>query len=111
MRLRVRDLIKELADCNPDARVSIVAGDEDDNILDTYDFEIHAKDVDEYIELFVYTGDNEDIKKYRAVIKYDEGTFSLVTTASSARAAINKIMEAEGCPERSIIKLTLEDEL
>ena len=56
--MKVKDLIKELQECNQEAEVSIVVGDEDDNSLDTHEFEVHAKDVDEYIELFVYDGDD-----------------------------------------------------
>ena len=59
--MKVKDLIKELQECNQEANVSIVVGNEDKNSIDTYDFEIHAKDVDEYIELFVYTGKEERI--------------------------------------------------
>ena len=51
--MKVKELIKELQDCNQNAEVTIVVGDEDHNILDTGDFEVHGKDVDEYIELFV----------------------------------------------------------
>lgn len=51
--MRVKNLIEELKECNQEANVSVVVGNEDDNIIDTYDFEIHSKDVDEYIELFV----------------------------------------------------------
>ena len=56
--MKVKDLIKELQECNQDAKVTIVCGDEDDNIIDTSEFEVHCKDVDEYIELFVFTGED-----------------------------------------------------
>ena len=49
----VKELIEELKKCNPNANVTIVVGDEDENIVDTGEFTIHSKDVDEYIELFV----------------------------------------------------------
>jgi len=62
--MKVEELIKELQECNQDARVSIVVGDEDNNSVDTGNFEVHAKDVNEYIELFVYTGDKELKHKY-----------------------------------------------
>ena len=58
--MKVKDLIKELQECNQEADVTIVVGDEDSNTIDTGDFELHAKDIDEYIELFVYTGDNQN---------------------------------------------------
>ena len=52
--MKVKDLIKELKTCNPNAIVTIVVGDYDNNEVDTNKFEIHSKDVDEYIELFVF---------------------------------------------------------
>jgi len=52
--MKVKELIKELKECNLEANVTIVVGNYDDNIIDTDDFEIHSKDVDEYIELFIY---------------------------------------------------------
>ena len=52
--MKVKELIKELKKCNPNARVSVVVGNEDDNIIDTYKFELHSKDVDEYVEIFVF---------------------------------------------------------
>ena len=55
--MTVEELINELKECNPKAKVSIVVGNEDENTIDTYDFEIHSKDVDDYIELFVYEED------------------------------------------------------
>jgi len=57
--MKVKELIEELKECNQEARVTIVVGNEDDNELDTSNFEVHSKDIDEYIELFVYTGDVE----------------------------------------------------
>lgn len=60
--MKVKELIKELQECDQEARVTIVVGNEDDNSIDTGDFEVHAKDVNEYIELFVYTGDEENGK-------------------------------------------------
>jgi len=51
--MKVKELIKELKECNQEAIVSIVVGSYDENIIDTYKFEIHSKDVAEYIELFV----------------------------------------------------------
>jgi hypothetical protein len=54
--MQVKDLIKELQECNQDANVSIVVGNEDDNEIDTTDFEVHGKDIPEYIELFVLKG-------------------------------------------------------
>ena len=54
MRFTVAKLIKELKKCEPCASVSIVVGNEDDNIIDTYEFEIHHQDDNEYIELFVF---------------------------------------------------------
>ena len=53
--MKVRELIKELKECNQEAKVSIVVGNYDKNIIDTTSFEIHSKDVLEYIELFVLT--------------------------------------------------------
>lgn len=58
--MKVSDLIEELKRCNQEAKVTIVVGNEDDNIVDTTDFEVHAKDVDEYIELFVFTREKEN---------------------------------------------------
>ena len=55
--MKVKELIKELQECNPEADVTIVMGNEDDNILDVNIFEVHSKDVDEYIELFIPTDD------------------------------------------------------
>ena len=52
--MKVKELMKVLKNCNPNANVCIVVGDEDDNFIDTYDFEIHGQDVDEYVEFFVY---------------------------------------------------------
>ena len=52
--MKVKDLINQLSECNQDAEVSIVVGNEDDNEIDTSEFEVHSKDVEEYIELFVY---------------------------------------------------------
>ena len=60
--MKVKELIKELQECNQEANVTIVVGNEDDNSIDTGEFELHAKDIDEYIELFVYTGDAENGK-------------------------------------------------
>ncbi len=57
--MKVKELIKELEECNQEAKITIVVGDEDDNVLDTSKFEVHSKDVDEYIELFVYIGTAE----------------------------------------------------
>jgi hypothetical protein len=51
--MNVEEMISELKECNPKAKVTIVVGNEDDNIIDTSKFEIHAKDVDEYIEIFI----------------------------------------------------------
>jgi|AntAceMinimDraft_17_1070374.scaffolds.fasta_scaffold21619_6 hypothetical protein len=51
--MKVKQLIEELKKCNQNAEVTIVAGTEDDNVIDTNLFELHAKDVDEYIELFI----------------------------------------------------------
>ena len=79
--MNVKELINELKECNQEARVTIVVGNEDDNIVDTGDFKIHSKEghkivcvrygnpphkfddkerltenvaVPEYIELFVF---------------------------------------------------------
>lgn len=58
--MKVKDLIKELQECNQNARVTIVVGDEDDNSIDTGDFELHSKDVEDYIELFVFSANYTD---------------------------------------------------
>ena len=34
-----------------------MVGDEDDNEIDTGEFEIHSKDIPEYIELFIFKKD------------------------------------------------------
>ena len=52
--MKVKELIEQLKECNPEARVAIVIGNEDDNIIDTGDFEIQGKDIDEYIDFFVF---------------------------------------------------------
>jgi hypothetical protein len=54
METTVEELIEKLKGCNPKAKVSIVVGNEMENSIDTYNFEVHAQDVDEYIELFVF---------------------------------------------------------
>ena len=53
--MTINELIKELQDLpNKDRDVSIVVGNEDDNIIDTYGFEIHHAEDDEHpIEFFV----------------------------------------------------------
>lgn len=52
--MKVKELIKELKECNQEAIVTIVVGNEDVNEIDTKNFEVQAKDVDEYIEFFVF---------------------------------------------------------
>jgi hypothetical protein len=59
--MKVKELIEQLKECNPNAYVTIVVGDEDKNEIDRGDFVVHSKDVDEYIELFVYTGDDKNV--------------------------------------------------
>ena len=67
--MKVKDLIKKLKECNQNAKVSIVIGNEDNKILDTYDFEIHSKDIDEYIELFIYRDLDITYTTFEAIIK------------------------------------------
>tara|TARA_R100000789_G_scaffold77250_1_gene72528 strand:- start:480 stop:683 length:204 start_codon:yes stop_codon:yes gene_type:complete len=42
---------------------------------------------------------------YAITLKHDRGTAYIETTATSSRIAKHKIMEAEGCPERAIVKI------
>lgn len=52
--MSVGQLIAELQKLDPDKLVTIVVGDEDENIVDTRHFELHATDDGvEYLELFV----------------------------------------------------------
>ena len=61
--MTVRELINELSKCDLDSVVSVVVGDDDDNIVDTSNFEIHGKDTKEFIELFVHKEFSE-LRKY-----------------------------------------------
>lgn len=45
------------------------------------------------------------MNKYKATLFTDAGKFSLSLTASSNKAAINKIMSAENCPQSAIKSL------
>jgi hypothetical protein len=51
--MTVTELISELQKCNPDAKVLITVGNEDNDTLSTGDFEIHGVDIEEYMELYV----------------------------------------------------------
>ena len=52
--MTIAELISELQKLDQNKAVSIVVGNEDKNIVDTYDFEIHAIDDGvEYVEFFV----------------------------------------------------------
>jgi hypothetical protein len=52
--MNVGQLIAELQKLDPDKLVTIVVGNEDNNIIDTTQFELHATDDDvEYVEFFV----------------------------------------------------------
>lgn len=42
---------------------------------------------------------------YRITVKHDHGRIRIKTAASSADAAKKIVMDAEGCPERSITKI------
>ena len=87
--MKVKDLIKELKECNQEANVSFVVGNEDDNIIDTYDFEIHSKDVDEYIELFCLNNRVVDMgNKYLSTNLKDD---SVLTDEAIYRAVINNV--------------------
>ena len=45
------------------------------------------------------------MKKFRLTLKHDSGTFNLITFARSKRQAIYSVCQAEGCPERAIVKI------
>lgn len=60
--MTVENLIHELQKCNPNAKVLITVGNEDNDTLSTGDFEIHGVDIEEYIELYV----DEDTCKLQA---------------------------------------------
>ena len=51
--MTVRELVAELLECNQDARVDVVIGDEDMVYYESYNLHVHCKDVFEYVELFV----------------------------------------------------------
>ena len=55
--MKVKELIKELQQCNPEASVTIVVGDEDKDYIDTPYFELHHTDADadEAIDIFIFT--------------------------------------------------------
>ena len=60
--MTITELIQELRQVpNQDRVVSIVVGNEDENSIDTNEFELHhVEDEDHPLELFV----NEDARKY-----------------------------------------------
>ena len=56
----VKELIKELQECDGEATVDILLGNEDEDVKTYCDFEVHHKDNQEHIELFVDVGFKED---------------------------------------------------
>jgi len=60
--MTIKELIKRLqAVTNQDRDISIVVGNEDENSMDTREFELHhVEDEDHPLELFV----SEDVKQY-----------------------------------------------
>lgn len=46
-----------------------------------------------------------EVKKFLVRVKHDNGIVRITTTASSEDAAKQKIMSAEGCPERAILSV------
>ena len=47
----------------------------------------------------------KDVKMYQATIKHDNGKVKIRTAATDKETAIKIICNAEGCPERAIIKI------
>lgn len=46
------------------------------------------------------------MKFFKATLKFDYGTFVLITTASDKDAAIKKICASENCPLCAIVKIS-----
>ena len=44
-------------------------------------------------------------KKFKAELRHDNGTFTIITAATSKEAAIELIMGIELCPESAITKI------
>lgn len=41
---------------------------------------------------------------YRVTVKHDSGRFGMTVMAESGAEARQKVMDAEGCPERAIVR-------
>lgn len=46
-----------------------------------------------------------EMKAYHLQLQHDNGIQNITTSATSYQNAIEKVMEAEGCPEHAILKI------
>ena len=63
--MTIKKLIKELSKCqNQEAEIHIVIGDDDNNIVDTTDFEVFSDHSDDgYQDLFIHIDNLPDLKQ------------------------------------------------